>query len=417
MSALMEKCQDGTILHCFNWDLKDITSCMEDIAASGFSSVQLPPVQTTHYDSEKGRPWHIVYQPAAMKVKPVLKDSLRELCSEAHKNGVKVIVDVVSNHLIYRKGISPDDYKKPDHWHNGGRLTDFTSRLNITTGNLCGMGDLNTENKEVQQHVKDFLDELYESGADGIRWDAAKHIGLPSEGSDYWPSVLDKRFYNYGEILEGPVDSDEQYELMEEYASLMSVTDSLYGIYLVDAFKSGKAPDCESKWLKYGISAERLVFWGESHDTYSNGPDEKDATTRLSQNIIDRAYAVAASREGAAALYLSRPAEIDKRKIIYGTKGSMHFTSPEVSAVNFFHNAMAGKKDKFIADNNCAVITRKNGGAVIVMGSGSGKVTVKNAGGYAVPGKYTDRVSGNIFTVTKKEITGTVGGTGIAVIY
>jgi len=97
--------------------------------------------------------------------------------------------------------------------------------------------------------------------------------------------------------------------------------------------------------------------------------------------------------------------------------GSTHFTSKEVAAVNHFNNAMIGKTDYYTVTNNCSVVTRKGGGAVLVKGSGSGQVTVENGGGYAKPGTYTDEVSGNQFFVTETTITGTIGDSGIAVIY
>ena len=67
--------------------------------------------------------------------------------------------------------------------------------------------------------------------------------------------------------------------------------------------------------------------------------------------------------------------------------------------------------------DGCSVITRKDGGAVIVKGSGSGEVSVENGGGYAKPGTYTDAVSGNTFTITSSTISGTIGSSGIAVVY
>lgn len=65
----------------------------------------------------------------------------------------------------------------------------------------------------------------------------------------------------------------------------------------------------------------------------------------MSQNVIDRAYAVAASQNEVTALYFSRPSSKIKDNIKIGEKGSTHFTSSEVAEVNKFHNAMNGKAD------------------------------------------------------------------------
>ena len=300
MYQLADSCQEGTILHCFCWSYHDVTASMRQIASAGFTSVQLSPAQPNPY-GVTGICWNVAYQPIdfCLDEYNYIEEDLRELCKEADKYGIKVIMDVVANHLVYVDGLTPDEYARNDHWHNAGKITDYSNRSNITGGDLSELRDLNTENKSVQNSVKKYINQLYDAGVDGIRWDAAKHIGLPSEGSDFWPSVLDSRLYNYGELIGGPVDTDEKYDLMKEYTSLMSVTDNNYGEELVNSFNQGKAPDTESNWLSEGISSDRLVFWGESHDTYSNGPDKSGATTMMTQNTIDKAYAVAAAREGA----------------------------------------------------------------------------------------------------------------------
>lgn len=46
-----------------------------------------------------------------------------------------------------------------------------------------------------------------------------------------------------------------------------------------------------------------------------------------------------------------------------------------------------------------------------------GNVSIANGGGYATPGTYTDRVSGNTWTITSTTISGTTDATGIAVLY
>lgn len=45
------------------------------------------------------------------------------------------------------------------------------------------MPDIATENPYVQQKVCNYVQELKSVGVDGLRWDAAKHIGVPSEAT------------------------------------------------------------------------------------------------------------------------------------------------------------------------------------------------------------------------------------------
>ncbi len=414
--GLADNIQDGVILHCFDWKYNDIKAELPNIAEAGFTAVQTSPAQP----ADSSGTWYWLYQPLGFYIGTNdlgTKSDLQSLCTEAEKYGIKVVVDVVANHLTGDHSRIDNDLKSSQYWHNYGSVSNWADRYQVTHGEI-GMPDLNTENSYVQNKVKNYIAELKSVGVDGIRFDAAKHIGLPSEGDNFWANITsDKSLWYYGEILGGPDDRQSGNEgLMKEYTNYISVTDSNYCKQLRDSFSSGSVPSSFGNWSAKGVSNDKLVYWGESHDTWSNNQDW-GYSNGMSQNVIDRAYAVAASRNDISALYFSRPSSSYKENIKAGQKGSTHFTSSEVAEVNKFHNAMIGKEDYYLSSNGCAVITRKDGGAVIVKGSGSGNVSVTNGGGYAKPGTYVDQISGNTFTVTSSNISGTVGSSGIAVIY
>lgn len=411
---LKDNIQDGVILHCFDWTYNDIKAELPKIAKAGFTSIQTSPAQPNGTGT-----WYWLYQPISFSIGTNgvgTKAELQSLCDEAEKYGIKIIVDVVANHLRGDHNNIDNDLKPSEYWHTFGGGIDWKNRWQVTHGSI-GMPDIATENPYVQQKVCNYVQELKSVGVDGLRWDAAKHIGVPSEGDDFWKSVTQYGLYNYGEILGGPDDrSTGNEDIMKEYTDYISVTDSNYGKELRDSFDSGKAPTSSGNWSEKGISNDKLLYWGESHDTWSNNKDW-GFSNEMSQNVIDRAYAVAASRNKVTALYFSRPSSTNKESIKMGEKGSTHFTSSEVAQINKFHNAMDGKADYYTVSDGCSVITRKDGGAVIVKGSGSGEVSVENGGGYAKPGTYTDAVSGNTFTITSSTISGTIGSSGIAVVY
>lgn len=411
---LKDNIQDGVILHCFDWTYNDIKAELPKIAKAGFTSIQTSPAQPNGTGT-----WYWLYQPISFSIGTNgigTKAELQSLCDEADKYGIKVIVDVVANHLRGDHNNIDNDLKPSEYWHAFGGGIDWKNRWQVTHGSI-GMPDIATENPYVQQKVCNYVQELKSVGVDGLRWDAAKHIGVPSEGDDFWKSVTQYGLYNYGEILGGPDDrSTGNEDIMKEYTDYISVTDSNYGKELRDSFNSGKAPTSSGNWSEKGISNDKLLYWGESHDTWSNNKDW-GFSNEMSQNVIDRAYAVAASRNKVTALYFSRPSSTNKESIKMGEKGSTHYTSSEVAQINKFHNAMDGKADYYTVSDGCSVITRKDGGAVIVKGSGSGEVSVENGGGYAKPGTYTDAVSGNTFTITSSTISGTIGSSGIAVVY
>ena len=418
--GLAESCEDGNILQCFNWTLNQIKAELPNIAAAGFTSVQTSPLQP--HDGRNQ--WYWLYQPTNFTVGNELGsyDDLKALCTEAHQYGVKIIVDVVANHLAGQKngtwsGNIDSSLKKSEYFHNLGACEDNSSnRFNITHKNI-GMPDLNSENTGLQAKVAALVASLKSAGVDGIRWDAAKHISLPSEDCSFWANVIDPQMYNYGEILDAPASSKSADEvndaLMTEYAQYLGVTDEIFSSSVTQAIRDGRISKSKGNWINRGVSADRIVYWAESHDTYGND----NWTNGLDQNVIDRAYAILGARANSQTLYLSRPNEKQDSRIYYGKKGSTHFTSPEVAAVNRFHNAMAGSGEKYMTSGGCYVVCR-GGGAVIVSPTGSNTtVTVTNSDGMVPAGTYTDEVSGTTWTVTATTITGKIGSTGIAVIY
>ena len=181
--GLADSIQDGVILHCFNWKYSDIEAELPAIAEAGFTSVQTSPAQP----SVKSGTWYWLYQPLGFYVGTNdlgTKEDLEDLCDEAEKYDINVIVDVVANHLAGDHTNIQGDLKDSQYWHTYGKVTSWADRDQVINGEI-GMPDLNSEHPYVYQTVSNYIDELQDLGVDGIRWDAAKHIGLPSEGCNF----------------------------------------------------------------------------------------------------------------------------------------------------------------------------------------------------------------------------------------
>ena len=409
--GLKDNIQDGVILHCFDWTLADIQEEIPNIAKAGFTAVQTSPV---HERAGKGSVWYDVYRPYDFKIGNGLgtEADLKALCAKAHEYGVKVIVDVVANHTDY--GNVADRLKDEGLYHQPFDVGNWHDRHQVTFGKI-GMWDLDTNNPTVQAIIKQYIQDLKACGVDGIRWDAIKHIGLPSEGDSFMQNVVDQEMYNYGEILDNTGGNDNV--LFPEYQTYMSITDNGYGNGFANSFAGGSINESVGNFNQRNAKTEKLVYWGESHDTYANDGGE---SKNKSQNVIDRAYAVVAGNNGATALYFSRPFQKDKGAIKFGDKGSVHFKDAEVAQVNHMHNVCAGEPNYYVKGNGVCAQVRKSG-AIIVLGSGSDRdVTVANGAGdgkWLKPGTYKDMVGGGAFTVNASTISGHVGESGIAVIY
>ncbi len=277
---LAQNIKDGEILQCFCWSMDEISEYMPEIAAAGFSAIQTSVIQVckeqTLDDGEgNGRiaknVWWAYYQPAAFTIDDtgdnaiVDVESFRNMVSTAHKYGVKVIVDVVANHLgnqwvadclcerayYYEWEIAGMDKSYEDggyipygkdnegnqmYWvfgsnapaSSGANLSTvkyvdtyyYKDTLkfhkymvqngddagNVTRGNI-GMMDLATEDPVVQRRVGDYLCELVSYGVDGFRFDAAKHIETPwddaSLRSDFWKVVMTRAQSKADELFGG----------------------------------------------------------------------------------------------------------------------------------------------------------------------------------------------------------------------
>ena len=88
----------------------------------------------------------------------------------------------------------------------------------MTQCHLLGLWDLNTQNQYVADRMQDFLKTAVADGVDGFRFDAAKHVELPTEvfdnkTSNYWNTILNNGSqFQYGEVLQG--DSGLDYKPM-----------------------------------------------------------------------------------------------------------------------------------------------------------------------------------------------------------
>ena len=108
--------QDGNILHCFDWSCAQVEEELDNIAAAGFGAVQLSPIQGS---ANTNAEWYYCYLPYDFKIVSNgigNKTSLTSLCAAAHQRGIKVIVDVVANH------VNGSSSHRDSWWNSNGRL-------------------------------------------------------------------------------------------------------------------------------------------------------------------------------------------------------------------------------------------------------------------------------------------------------
>ena len=439
---LADSIQDGTILHAWNWSYNTIKENLPAIAQSGYSAVQTSPVQQSKSFAKSGgwkSEWFKLYQPAAFSIAADsylgTKEELASLCEEAEKYGIKVIVDIVANHLGNNEkgeplsiseavGIyEPEMYgidSFTTYFHSFVENVSDESTLAVCYYSLSNLPDLNTRNKHVQERVTSLLKECIDCGVDGFRFDAAKHIETPDDGerygSDFWPTILGaasdysltqfgKDMYYYGEIL-NTCGGGRKYSYYTKY---MSVTDSNYSTN----WRKNLNATANKKILgntKYSFSEDgtKAVVWAESHDTFADGSSAKQA-----QEAMNRVYAVEASRGGATPLYFARP----NAATGMGDMGSKAWKSAEIGAVNRFHNDMMGEKETISYQPGYVVVERGDKGMVIVSQSPVAYSKDITINAYAIKdGTYYDQVTGTEVVVTDGVLSTKIPLCGIMVL-
>lgn len=444
--GLKEDVQDGVILHAWDWSFENIRANMKDIADAGYTAVQTSPVQPYKQAADAGNDtnetWWLFYQPTDFKVTSSKEDNLlgseeefKAMCDEADRYGIKIIVDVVANHVAATRtggngyDVSIADYlKNDDFYHNMSfPAIDYGNRASIigdSMGSLPNtLPDLNTENPELQAYILDFLKACIDDGADGFRFDAAKHIGVPADGEQYtfFPNVVNAAkeyyvqkadttadsLYCYGEILDQPGGDTKA----SDYTEFVKVTDNSTSAAIRNAVVSGNGQGAALSAYYKNVPARDVVLWAESHDEFQNSGG---ATVKVSADDINRTWAIVAARADATALYYARTDGFHGGNI--GEIGTLFWKNKEVEAVNDFHNYFAGTGEYLSNDGAVTMVERGSQGVVLVNTAGNG-ARVEMAVHTTSDGTYKDQVSGKTFIVKDGKISGTIGECGIAVIY
>ena len=163
---LASSVQEGVILHAFNWSFDTIKENLPAIKEAGYTSVQTSPVQQP---KGGGANWWSLYQPVSFSIATSSslgnKEDLKELCDEADKYGIKIVCDIVFNHMATTgekdewgdPEVDPEvETYEPYIYQN--RATTFhhidnPTGIQNTTHTYSGLPDLNTSDSHVQERA------------------------------------------------------------------------------------------------------------------------------------------------------------------------------------------------------------------------------------------------------------------------
>ena len=443
---------EGNIFHAFDWSLDVIKNNLQQIKDAGYTAIQTSPLQRPKDYSDQYKStndWWKLYQPVSFDVPTGgtwigTPTQLKSLTDAAHSKGLKIIVDVVANHMG-ANGNNPNEphssisqyeseimSKRSETFRSVDQCDDWQDRYKVTHWRMGGYPELNTGHSVVQDEVYKYLKQLIDNGVDGFRFDAAKHIETPFDSdnikSDFWTNTAvkaekyaasskNKDIFMYGEILnETPQIPFNYYTTHDNQKLLDAVTDNKTGNSILAAIKNGNSSGAAKSGYDSGLPASETVLWAESHDTYMND-DERDpsCTRRVDQDKVDKAYALVGARKGTKALYFARPNF--SSSIGSGSTQNNNYKSALIKAVNTLKKDMGNNNESIRSDNDLAYVERYGNnkyGASIVKMNGSGSVTLSFSN--LPDGTYKDLASGTTYSMSGGRITLNIGNTGAIVI-
>ena len=440
---LADNIEDGAILHAWSWSFKTITESLEDIAAAGYTTIQTSPINACYVGGNGGMQlygegkWYYHYQPIDWTIGNYqlgTKDEFTEMCTKAHEYGIKIIVDVVPNHTVGNKDEVSENLINAvggidNLYHPNGtkNISSYSDRLQCTSYAMNSLYDVNTENPKFQDYFISYLNECIACGADGFRYDTAKHIALSDDPkadssleNNFWERVTTEitnadKIFNYGEILQG------DNERISDYISAIGhATASSYGYIIREGIKGKNLTASKMEDFSAGGS-DSVVTWVESHDNYTG-----DGTNQsLSDKDIILGWAIICARAEGTPLFFDRPYGSTSNNMWgtinrIGAAGSDLYKNPTVVAVNRFRNAMVGENESFSNPNNnksVLMIERGTKGCVII-NSSTTSVSLSDVKVSLANGSYTNRVDNtSSYTVTNGTLSGTIPAQSVIVLY
>ena len=324
-------------------DLNGVTAKLDYLKSLGVSGIWLMPINP----SPSYHGYDVTNYEAINPQYGTMADFER-LLAEAHKRGIKVIIDLVINHTSNEHPwfLAAQDPHDPHHdwysWATHG--TDLTAKS--AAGDRAwqalpdgrhylgifspGMPDLNYDNPAVRRAMVDVGQFWSRKGVDGFRLDAARHLYLNFQSQEGDPAVLQQnlawwrqfmrgvRAVNPDTYVVGEVTESSWQQLAPWYGALSAVFDFPLATRMIDAARSGEAGDL----------AERLQqrYAGFAASAGHEGADAPFLSNHDQNRVMSQLDGDTAHMRVAAAMLLTLPGH---PFVYYGEELGMRGTKPD----------------------------------------------------------------------------------------
>jgi alpha-amylase len=282
----------------FEWKYDSVArECTNVLGPKGYGFVEVSPAA----EHVQGPQWWTSYQPVSYKVAGRLGDqtAFGNMVNTCHTAGVKVIADVVVNHMSagsgtgtggsgYSKYDYPGTYADWDFHYCRSNISDYTNRDNVQNCELVNLSDLNTGSDYVRTTIAGYLNKLITLGVDGFRVDAAKHVAAGdlaaiksklSKPNIFWAHEV---IYGAGEAVQPG-----------EYTGSGDVDEFRYGYDLKRVFNNEKLAYLNNFGQPWGyLSSGQARSFVDNWDTERNGStlNYKDGSTYTLANVFMLAW-------------------------------------------------------------------------------------------------------------------------------
>lgn len=251
-------------------DLQGVLDRLDHLQSLGISTVWLSPVFAMRTEKFHGYgAYHGYWTSDFGAVEPRFGDDalLKKLADELHRRGMKLVLDVVLNHVGPE---TPVTREHPDWFHGKGAIRDWTDPEQLYTRDVFGLPDLAQERAEVYDwllgHSRRWIDRVK---PDGFRLDAARHVP-PEFWARYTRDVAahaGPEFALYGEMYDG--DAEGLSKTLAQ-SGFDAVFDFPLYFAITDVFCKGRPPARLAATLSldrlYPDAAKNLVTFVDNHD-------------------------------------------------------------------------------------------------------------------------------------------------------
>jgi cyclomaltodextrinase len=282
--------RDGVIYEIFprafsaQGNFNGITARLDDLKALGVNILWLMPIHAIGQEKKKGT----IGSPYAVRdyyaINPDYgtKEDLKKLITEAHRRGMKVIIDIVANHTSWDSVMM----KWPEFYEHDarGKITH--------PHDWSDVAKLNYSNPKLRDYMTEMLKYwIREFDLDGFRCDVAEDVP-----TDFWETAraeLGKIKPDIFMLAEGhkPELEIKAFDLDYSWPLHTALTNVLQG--------RGRAADLSERWEK------EFSAWPRSslHMRFSDDHDERRAIARFGEPATLAASALMFTLDGVPLLY------------------------------------------------------------------------------------------------------------------